>query len=403
MGFLVAKEKHSSAKNNVSTWRRRSNRHLAYPPRAPMALPPRHDSPVLQLIHRRFVELRAGTASGNGGDCWSDGAKLGLVVEGGGMRGCVSAGALLALRALGLVGAFDAVYGASAGAINAAYWLADQPEGVNIYYDHIAHRDFLSLRRLLRTTDARSAPVLNLGFLLDHVMESVLPLDWDRAMANHPPLKVVASDLEALEPVLLDSFRDKDDLKACLRASATVPEIAGEPTLCRGRRMVDAAVFEAVPFRTAIADGCTHVLVLSSRPRPSPRGSTRASIDEALENVVKRALLSPDYMVPAWRAEAEALLLDGLSQDHQLLEAIDERIADPSSRPWFAGAHVYPIYPGPAAAFAPICRDTATLAAGEEAGRQAVLSILEPILLGIGQTVTTDDRGAEQVRRAPAT
>lgn len=35
--------------------------------------------------------------------------------------------------------------------------------------------------------------------------------------------------------------------------------------LGRGRRLVDAAVFEAIPFRSAIADGCTHVLTLCNR------------------------------------------------------------------------------------------------------------------------------------------
>lgn len=38
-------------------------------------------------------------------------------------------------------------------------------------------------------------------------------------------------------------------------------------SLCRGHRLVDAAVFEAIPFRSAIADGCTHVLVLNNLPK----------------------------------------------------------------------------------------------------------------------------------------
>ena len=43
-------------------------------------------------------------------------------------------------------------------------------------------------------------------------------------------------------------------------------QIAGRPILHRGKRLVDAAVFEAVPFRAAIADGCTHIITLCSRP-----------------------------------------------------------------------------------------------------------------------------------------
>ena len=45
--------------------------------------------------------------------------------------------------------AFDAVYGSSAGAINATYFLSGQREGVNIYCEDIANRRFVDLRRLV--------------------------------------------------------------------------------------------------------------------------------------------------------------------------------------------------------------------------------------------------------------
>ena len=42
-------------------------------------------------------------------------------------------------------------------------------------------------------------------------------------------MQVVASSLDTLEPVLLEGFESKEDLVACLKASANVPRIAGEP------------------------------------------------------------------------------------------------------------------------------------------------------------------------------
>ena len=42
-------------------------------------------------------------------------------------------------------------------------------------------------------------------------------------------LQVVASSLDTLEPVLLEGFESREDLVACLKASANVPRIAGEP------------------------------------------------------------------------------------------------------------------------------------------------------------------------------
>lgn len=79
-------------------------------------------------------------------------------------------------------------------------------------------------------------------------------------------MQVVASSLDRLQSVLLTNFADKEDLVTCLKASANVPKIAGDPVVHRGERLVDAAVFEAVPWRAAIADGCTHVVVLCTRP-----------------------------------------------------------------------------------------------------------------------------------------
>ncbi len=92
------------------------------------------------------------------------------------------------------------------------------------------------------------------------------PLDWDAVVASDVPLKVVASCLDTLQPVILEDFTSAEDLEICLRASANVPEVAGRPIAHRGRRLVDAAVFEPVPFRAAIADGCTHIVTLCSRP-----------------------------------------------------------------------------------------------------------------------------------------
>lgn len=52
--------------------------------------------------------------------------KVGLAIEGGGMRGCVSAGMIAAVSTLGLMDTFDAVYGSSAGSLVGAYAIAGQ-------------------------------------------------------------------------------------------------------------------------------------------------------------------------------------------------------------------------------------------------------------------------------------
>lgn len=79
--------------------------------------------------------------------------------------------------------------GSSAGAINATYFLSGQNHGVDIYHDKIACEEFISLRRLWKG-DREGTPVLNLPFLIDHVMQSECPLDWQAVLGSPIPLKV---------------------------------------------------------------------------------------------------------------------------------------------------------------------------------------------------------------------
>lgn len=52
-----------------------------------------------------------------------------------------------------------------------------QPEGLDIYTDHLAPSErFLSLRRYWA---GGPQPAMDLGYLLDEVMVNITPLDWE--------------------------------------------------------------------------------------------------------------------------------------------------------------------------------------------------------------------------------
>ena len=199
-----------------------------------------------------------------------DGARVALCVEGGAMRGVISAGMVSALEALGMTDAFDAVYGSSAGAINAAYFLAGQARlGTTIYYEDINNRQFIDLFRPLR-----GRPIVNLAFLLDDVVEHRKRLDVGALLAAASPLTVLATDVQARAARPLRGFRDRSHAISALRASATMPVVAGPPVEYDGRAFLDASITEPIPVPTAEADGCTHAVALLTRaagmrPRPS--------------------------------------------------------------------------------------------------------------------------------------
>ena len=159
------------------------------------------------------------------------------------MRGAVSAGMVAGLESIGLLHCFDTVYGSSAGTINGAYFIAGQARYcTTIYYQDINNRTFINLARLFGDT-----PALSLEFLLDAVAERIKPLHWDKVINSPIPLIAVASSLIDGRAVALSSFKSKDDLRECLRASAKIPVMAGRPVEHRGMRLWDALVYEPIP------------------------------------------------------------------------------------------------------------------------------------------------------------
>ena len=236
--------------------------------------------PVLEvLLERRRQGSRPGARA--------DGCRVGLLVEGGAMRAVVSSGMASALEQLGLRDCFDAVYGASAGAAVAAYFVAGRvTEGTSIFFEHANSRAFIDPRRLLV-----GRPVVNAAFVLDHVMRERVPLDFAAIRRSGIRLALLATPVDgAPRAVAFSEFSDLDDLLAALHASSRIPLLGGlSPYTYRGRRFWDAAVVEPVPLPTALADGCTHLLALLSLPHGTPARRIR-SIDRVLAALYIRRL-----------------------------------------------------------------------------------------------------------------
>lgn len=193
----------------------------------------------------------------------SDGATVALVVEGGGMRGVVSAGMVTALEQLGLTMAFDLVVGTSAGALAGAFLLAEQPAmGTSLYYEELISREWLHYARAMRRR-----PVVGLDWLLDDVMvHSRKALRWNAAVQSDIPLYAVATQLPDYVPVTLGPLRSIPELREALRASARIPLIAGKPVEISDSLYIDGSLTQGIPLKAARDIGSTHVLILLTRP-----------------------------------------------------------------------------------------------------------------------------------------
>jgi predicted patatin/cPLA2 family phospholipase len=213
------------------------------------------------------VALLRARATRGGSPPFDDGARIALAIEGGGMRGVVSAGMVAGLEVLGLTRAFDAVFGSSAGALNGAYFLAGQAAfGATIYTEDINNRAFINLGRPLR---GRS--IVDLDYLIDDVAVNRKTLDVGRVLASPTPLYVLATDVDTGAATVLRDFAEPRSLFDALHAGARMPIIAGGPVAYRGRRYLDASLSEPIPVVSAESCGFTHIMTLLTRPTERER------------------------------------------------------------------------------------------------------------------------------------
>ena len=85
------------------------------------------------------------------------------------------------------------------------------------------------------------------------------------AWLTAPTSRAVAVSATRAELRVLRDFESAADLLGAVRASCAIPVLTGAPPTYRGEPMVDGGLLEPIPYRTALREGATHVLVLRSR------------------------------------------------------------------------------------------------------------------------------------------
>jgi predicted patatin/cPLA2 family phospholipase len=223
-------------------------------------LDPQH--PVVEVLRER---ARGGSEPGRR----HDPHRVALVVEGGGMRGVVSAGMTAALERLHLTRCFDLVVGASAGAINGAALIAGVArEGAAAYHGPLATRKFVNPARALR-----GRPVIDVDYVLEYASAGLDAGRHERVLASAIAFHCVAVSVETAETVTFSGMSSKAELYAAVLASSRMPWAGGPPVEIAGRRYVDGGLGAAIPLAEALAAGATHALVLQTRPHGVPRRS----------------------------------------------------------------------------------------------------------------------------------
>lgn len=188
--------------------------------------------------------------------------KLGLIVEGGGMKCAYSAGILDAFLDDHIT--FDYVSGVSAGCANAASYLAGQ-KGRNkrFYTEFIYDPGYMGVKSFLKTGD-----FFGLQYIYGTLTNSdgAAPLDFDAILKNPAEYVVVATDAETGKP---HYFRKEEMIKdnyLHIMASCSLPSLS-HPIEIDGRKYFDGGVSDAIPIKKALADGCDRLVIIRSKKK----------------------------------------------------------------------------------------------------------------------------------------
>lgn len=183
--------------------------------------------------------------------------RVGLVLEGGGMRGLYTAGVLDCFLDQGIT--FPYIVGVSAGACNAASYLSQQ-RGRNLRMNTVYTKDkrYLSMRNLVT-----KGSIFGMDMLFDIIPNQLDPFDYDAFKAYDGTFLVGATDCLTGEAV----YYTLHDLKAQgylpLQASSSLPLVA-KIVDYEGRHLLDGGIADPIPIRRSVADGNTrHVVVLT--------------------------------------------------------------------------------------------------------------------------------------------
>ncbi|KAJ1486815.1 hypothetical protein T484DRAFT_1788356 [Baffinella frigidus] len=106
-------------------------------------------------------------------------------------------------------------------------------------------------------------------------------LDWEQfeTRERSQPLRILASSVSSGKAISLgrheSSWKCADSLIKCLQASCFLPGIAGAAPVAiethgSTHHCVDAVIYEPIPYRAALEEGCTHVVVLRTWPDETP-------------------------------------------------------------------------------------------------------------------------------------
>lgn len=183
---------------------------------------------------------------------------VGLVLEGGGMRGVFTTGVLDAFMKHDLY--FSYVVAVSAGACNGMSYVSRQPRRARISnIDFLVKYQYIGLRHLVR-----QGSIFDSDLLYNRFPNELIPFDYDTFFKYGDGFEMVTTNCLTGRPMYLKESHDRQRALDIVRVSSALPYVSQMVTV-DGIPMLDGGIADSIPVKRAMETGHERNVVILTR------------------------------------------------------------------------------------------------------------------------------------------
>ncbi|MBP8038512.1 MAG: patatin-like phospholipase family protein [Prevotella sp.] len=183
---------------------------------------------------------------------------IGLVLEGGGMRGVFTSGVLDAFMKHNVY--FKYIVAVSAGACNGMSYVSRQPRRARISnIDYLARYKYIGIRHLVS-----QGCIFDSKLLYDKFPNKLLPFDFDEYFKHSQNFEMVTTNCLTGTPMYLKELEDHQRSLDIVRASSSLPYVSKIVDV-DGIPMLDGGIVDSIPVQRAIDMGYKNNVVILTR------------------------------------------------------------------------------------------------------------------------------------------
>ena len=216
--------------------------------------------------------------------------RIGLVLEGGGVRGAYTAGCLAWLYDNNIH--FDYSAGISSGAVYLSCFLMGQPQiAKNMSTKYACDPNMTGFGAMIHC-----GHYVDYEMIFEKYLRGVEHMSCQPLIDANPDMEVGAYDLD-LDKTVWFRPKDMDPELVLLRATCALP-VAAETVEYKGRKLLDGGITKMIPIERAVEQGCTKVMVITTKPADFVRKPASKFIRFMMKRIYKDyPKVEEDYQV----------------------------------------------------------------------------------------------------------